>query len=189
MTSPDDASTDSPGDDGASGPHGPVGPDLPVDFDEDAAWRLIVDNYGERARLDTAPTDPPDHRLPDHGLPDRPVDAPPPVPEPPPVTRERRAPLVSGPPPQGLVGAGRHADEHFVPPEPPPLPQATPARRLAWIGLFATPLLMILAVVFGWTFPTWLSLGMVAAFIGGFVFLIATMPRDRGDDWDDGAVV
>jgi hypothetical protein len=183
MTSPDDA-TDSSGDDGASGPQGPAGPDLPVDFDEDAAWRLIVDNYGERARLDPAPTDPADRRPLD-----RPDAAARPAPDPPSLPRERRVPLTPGPPAQDPVRPGRHAEEHFVPPEPPPLPQATPARRLAWIGLFATPLLMILAVIFGWTFPTWLSLGMVAAFIGGFVFLIATMPRDRGDDWDDGAVV
>ena len=49
---------------------------------------------------------------------------------------------------------------------------------------------MLLAVVFGWTFPTWVSLGLVAAFVGGFVFLVATMPRDeRGRLGDDGAVV
>jgi hypothetical protein len=48
---------------------------------------------------------------------------------------------------------------------------------------------MLAAVVFGWTFPTWLSVLMVAAFVGGFVFLVATMPRDGGDGWGDGAVV
>jgi hypothetical protein len=48
---------------------------------------------------------------------------------------------------------------------------------------------MILAMVFDWTFPVLLSLGLVAAFIGGFVLLVATMPRDGGDGWDDGAVV
>jgi hypothetical protein len=85
----------------------------------------------------------------------------------------------------------RSTDEHdhFVPPEPPPIPKGTPARRIAWAGLFGSPLLMVLAVVFGWAFPTWLSMLLVAAFVGGFVFLIATMPRDGGDGWGDGAVV
>ena len=48
---------------------------------------------------------------------------------------------------------------------------------------------MLAAVVFGWVYPAWLIFGLVVAFIGGFVFLVATMPRDGGDGWDDGAVV
>jgi hypothetical protein len=80
-------------------------------------------------------------------------------------------------------------EEHFVPPEPPPVPRGTPARRLAWTGLFAPPLVMILAVVFRWVFPTVLTMALVSAFVGGFVFLVCTMPRDRGDGDGDGAVV
>jgi hypothetical protein len=76
-----------------------------------------------------------------------------------------------------------------VPPEPPPVPRGTPARILAWLGLFGAPVVMVAAVAFGWQFPMWLTIGLVAAFIGGFVFLVATMPRDRGDGWGDGAVV
>jgi hypothetical protein len=41
----------------------------------------------------------------------------------------------------------------------------------------------------GWVVPTLFTLGVAAAFVGGFSFLVATMPRDRGDDWDDGAVL
>ncbi len=52
----------------------------------------------------------------------------------------------------------REDEEHFVPPEPPPVPRGTPARRLAWAGLFLPPLLMLAAVVFGWTFAPWFSL-------------------------------
>jgi hypothetical protein len=79
---------------------------------------------------------------------------------------------------------------HFVPPEPPPVPRGTPARRLAWAGLFGAPAVMLAAVVLGWTFATWLVVVLVAAFVGGFVFLVATMQRDH-DDWsgDDGAVI
>ena len=83
----------------------------------------------------------------------------------------------------------REHEEHFVPPEPPPVPRGTPARRLAWCGLFGAPLVMLAAVVFGLQYPAWFIFGLVVAFIGGFVFLVATMPRDGGDDWDDGAVV
>jgi hypothetical protein len=49
--------------------------------------------------------------------------------------------------------------------------------------------LMLAAVAFGLRYPGWLTFGLVAAFVGGFVFLVATMPRDGGDDRDDGAVV
>jgi hypothetical protein len=50
---------------------------------------------------------------------------------------------------------------------------------------------MLVAVVAHLTFPMWLSMGLVAAFVGGFVFLVATMDRTGGDGWggDDGAVV
>ena len=81
-----------------------------------------------------------------------------------------------------------HEEEHFVPPEPPPVPRATPARRLAWLGLFVPPLVMLAAVAFGWVLPDWASMLLVSGFVGGFVFLVATMPRDRRDG-DDGAVV
>ena len=50
---------------------------------------------------------------------------------------------------------------------------------------------MLLAVIVPLTYPTWVSMGLVAAFVGGFVFLVATMDRHDGDGWggDDGAVV
>jgi hypothetical protein len=48
---------------------------------------------------------------------------------------------------------------------------------------------MLIAVAVGWAMPDWLAMLLVAGFVGGFVFLVATMPRDRRDDGDDGAVV
>ena len=48
MTPPDDVPRDGSRDDPPKGtPDGPVEPELP--FDEEAAWRMIVENYGERA--------------------------------------------------------------------------------------------------------------------------------------------
>ncbi|HZJ06963.1 MAG TPA: hypothetical protein VFD59_16030, partial [Nocardioidaceae bacterium] len=80
---------------------------------------------------------------------------------------------------------------HFVPPEPPPLPPIDPRRKLAWIGLFGAPVLMLTAVVLGWGYPGWVTATLVTGFVGGFGYLVATMPRRRPDDWsgDDGAVV
>jgi hypothetical protein len=92
---------------------------------------------------------------------------------------------------QERAAAAWHDEGHFVPPEPPPVPSTTPARRLAWIGLFGAPLLLLVAVVFPITYPMWVSMGLVAAFVGGFVFLVATMDRHEDDGFggDDGAVV
>jgi hypothetical protein len=169
MTQSDD-SRDDPG----KGPSdGRVEPELP--FDEEAAWRSIVENYGERPQLgetqavDPAPVvaEPADRDVFDRSYLDALESS---------LAEERRA--------------RREQEEHFVPPEPPPVPRGTPARRLAWFGLFGAPLVMLAAVVFGLQYPAWVILGLVVAFIGGFVFLVATMPRrGGGDDWDDGAVV
>lgn len=74
---------------------------------------------------------------------------------------------------------------HFVPPPPPPVPLAEPPRLMAWSGLFAAPLILLVAVVVGWSFPSWLSGGLVIWFIAGFGYLVWTMqsgPRDPGDD-------
>jgi len=180
MSTPDDGQREDP----ANGtPDGHVEPDLP--FDEEAAWRSIVENYGERPSLgplsvETTPLEPP--------------------PAPPRVDPVELSPFdrsyLDAHDPERTEQADeqdvhhlsdRH--EHFVPPLPPPVPRGTPARRMAWVGLFGPPVLMILAVAFGWTFPSALSFALVASFVGGFVFLVATMPRDRDEDGDDGAVV
>jgi hypothetical protein len=209
MTSSDDVPRDGSTDDPANGtPAGPTGPGSPFDasFDEEAAWRLIVENYGGRAVLDGTPGPPSTGLVPreDAVTPAPPEQPPAPV-EPPPVFDRSYLEAVDPFEPPGsepldverpaAAGPGeprrRRSDEHdhYVPPEPPPIPRGTPARRIAWGGLFGSPLAMVLAVVFGWAFPTWFSMLLVAAFVGGFVFLIATMPRDGGDGWGDGAVV
>lgn len=159
------------GDENVPDEPGKAGPNRPLD--EDAAWAAIVSNYGERPTMG------------DNGNDDEP-----PAVEPRPGVFDRSyLDSVDANEPQ------EHADTwseegHFVPPEPPPLPQPTPRRRLAWAGLFGAPALMLLAVLFGWRYPAVLTMALVAAFVGGFVYLVATMPRNR-DDWsgDDGAVV
>lgn len=189
----DDARRDSDGD--------AVDPDAQpqTPLDEEAAWRLIVENYGERPAIEDAiepPAPPTAPQPPDHGLFDRSyldsLDAG--RSDPAPRHDRRKDDSTDQPVDQPVAQsadqpAGRDDEEHFVPPDPPPVPKATPARRLAWCGLFLPPLLMLAAVVFDWIFPSWLALGLVAAFVGGFVFLVASMPRNGGDGWGDGAVV
>jgi hypothetical protein len=153
-------------------------------WDEDAMWADIVANYGDRPEMGTTSGDQ-DPRA---------------------EERARRAPR--NPPPKNLFDrsfiestteparelnteASWNDEGHFVPPPPPPLPVVEPRRKLAWLGLFGAPALMLLGVVLGWTFPSWVSAVLVASFVGGFIYLVATMPRRRPGDWsgDDGAVV
>jgi hypothetical protein len=78
---------------------------------------------------------------------------------------------------------------HFVPPPPPPLPQVEPRRRLAWAALIGTPLVALLMLGAGFRVTGFAAFLLVAAFIGGFGYLVATMRSGPPDDWsgDDGA--
>jgi hypothetical protein len=153
-----------------------AGRDQDRPLDEDAAWREIVANYGDQPELPVA--EPVDTET---GPPAEPVEA---------VRRDvfDRSYLDS----QELNTKASWDDEgHFVPPPPPPLPQVAPRRKAAWAGLIGAPALMLVVIILGWDFPTWVMGLLVAWFVGGFVYLVATMPRTRGDGWpgDDGAVV
>jgi hypothetical protein len=82
-------------------------------------------------------------------------------------------------------------DDHFVPPDPPPLPRLDPLTKGAWVALFGGPAYLLIAVMVNWQVPGWAAFCAVAAFIGGFATLVVHMgdrpPRDSGPD--DGAVV
>ncbi|MEU5342213.1 MULTISPECIES: hypothetical protein [unclassified Streptomyces] len=80
---------------------------------------------------------------------------------------------------------------HFVPPEPPPLPATDATARFAWLAVIGGPLLLLLAVLLGWTMTWWLATIGIGGFLGGFATLVGRM---RGDDEDEddpgrGAVV
>lgn len=179
---PDDWTPEEPG--GSDGPQ--PGPRL----DEDAAWADIVAHYGERPSLveeersdvdpvveeersdvSKPPSDPTD--VFDHSYLDAQL-----------ARQSRDTPELN-------TAATWDDEGHFVPPTPPPLPRLEPRRKAAWLALFGSPVLMLLGVVLGWTYPGWVSFLLVAAFVGGFGYLVATMPRggDRGWPGDDGAVV
>jgi hypothetical protein len=80
-----------------------------------------------------------------------------------------------------------HSDD-FVPPDPP-LPRGDAVSTAAWAAVLLGPAFLLFAVLFWKTAPQLLMLAAVAAFIGGFVFLVSRLPSTRDDDEDDGAVV
>lgn len=168
---------------------------------DEEAWRAIVENFGERARLDEPMPDHPADRSPDRPS-DRPSDRPTDRPTDRPSDRppETRGELPSDP--QAEPPAGRSdpyewavADEPedepdpdaFVPPDPPPLPVPEPDRGIAWLGVFGAPALLLVSLLAGIGLPSWLGYVMVAWFVGGFIYLVARMPREPRDPWDDGS--
>lgn len=92
----------------------------------------------------------------------------------------RDAPLPSDP-----------ADEHYVPPDPPPLPKIDPVTKGAWLALFGGPLYLLISTVVGDSPSGLYAFLAVAAFVGGFVVLVLRMDNGRPPDSgsDDGAVV
>jgi hypothetical protein len=82
-------------------------------------------------------------------------------------------------------------EDHFEPPPPPPLPSVDTVARFAWAGALGGPLLFVLAALVGIPLSGWVGFLALAAFMAGFVTLVARMkdrpPTDSGPD--DGAVV
>ncbi|MEU4898361.1 hypothetical protein AB0B12_38570 [Streptomyces sp. NPDC044780] len=81
---------------------------------------------------------------------------------------------------------------HFVPPEPPPLPESDTTSRFAWLGVLGGPLLLLGAVIFQVEMVWWITTLGVGGFLGGFVTLVLRMKDDDEDEDDDpgrGAVV
>ncbi|WP_256104427.1 hypothetical protein [Streptomyces sp. ODS05-4] len=183
-------------------------------FDEEAAWAAIVAGYGEE------PADPPgakpfkpveDLALPGdevNGLPEGPAaggDAGKDAVEDAGKTDKPLGSSVVFAPGVGMAGPRDYevaaakdddldeSDEgHFVPPEPPELPESDAAARFAWLGVVGGPVLMLLAAVLEWDMTWWLTTLCVGGFLGGVATLVARM-RPGGDEEDEdpgrGAVV
>jgi hypothetical protein len=82
------------------------------------------------------------------------------------------------------------SEHHYVPPEPPPLGRPDLPTGIAWAGVLGGPVLLLLAAVLTWDLPGLLTAVCVTGFVGGVVFLVATMDDGQGrDGWDDGAQV
>ncbi|MFC9388393.1 hypothetical protein [Streptomyces venezuelae] len=90
-------------------------------------------------------------------------------------------------------GPGGADEGHFVPPEPPPLPEADVTTKFAWLAVVGGPVLMLVAVLLSWDMTWWLTTLCVGGFLGGFATLVGRMKHDDDDDgFDDpgrGAVV
>jgi hypothetical protein len=80
---------------------------------------------------------------------------------------------------------------HFVPPEPPPIPRPTPLRLAAWLGVLVGPVVLTVVAALGWWIPDLVMALLVVGFVGGVVYLIATMGDEPRDPYgpDNGAVV
>lgn len=83
---------------------------------------------------------------------------------------------------------GSEQEEHFVPPDPPPLPELDTVSKAAWAGLLGGPALLLLIVLTDWSVPGWVRAAAVAAGAVGFLTLVFRS-RDTGGDGDNGAVV
>lgn len=128
--------------------------------EEDEAWRTIVENYGER------PAFPEEQARAAR------------EPEPAPRRRETEHPELLEDP-----GA------HFVPEPAPPVVLPRGRRLAAWLGILGVPLLVLVGVALGIRVPGWFGFALLVWFVGGFVYLVATMHKGPEDGWDDGAVV
>lgn len=78
-------------------------------------------------------------------------------------------------------------EDHFVPPSAPPLPVPEPDRGIAWLGVIGSPIVLLLSLLTGLSFPSWVGYLLIAWFVGGFVYLVARMDREPRDPWDDGS--
>jgi hypothetical protein len=83
------------------------------------------------------------------------------------------------------------ADEHYVPPVPPPFPRLHAATRGAWLLLLGGPLYLLISTAVGATITGLAAFLAVAAFVTGFIVLVLRMDNGRPPDSgsDDGAVV
>ena len=74
-------------------------------------------------------------------------------------------------------------DEQFVPPPLPPPPVIRPERKVAWVGLVGSPVLLGVLSLIDYSLPAVLTGGLVVAFLASFGYLVATMePHDPDDD-------
>ncbi|WP_110238706.1 hypothetical protein [Nocardioides gilvus] len=144
--------------------------------DEDALWRSIVENYGDRAELDDELDPGPQTARAESAAgtsePYEAVDA---------------GAEVAGPEPPEESGTDDEA--RFVPPVPPPLPSTTRPRRAAWLGVIGAPILFLLTAFTGGALGGTIALALIGVFVGSLVYLVFTMPQEPRDPWDNGARV
>lgn len=152
--------------------------------DEDELWRQIVDNYGASPSIDG---DADDSEVDDDSAASEP-----PADSTAAVAEEQETPPrfegPADPEPEDPPELRAWADEgSYVPPPPEPIPLADPPRMLGWLGVFAAPLIALIALVVGHPFRGLLAVLLVGWFVGGFLYLVRTMPDEPREPWDDGS--
>jgi hypothetical protein len=162
-------------------------------LDEEAAWAALVAGFNDEPDPAAAASWPEAENVPEGPGTDRPDRDRPGAGEAglPPATRSIVIhPVISGP--RNYELEDDDEDAHFVPPEPPPLPEADVTTKFAWIAVIGGPLLLIVFVLFQLDLTWWAVTLGVGGFMGGFATLVARM-RPGGEDDDDlpggGAVV
>jgi hypothetical protein len=81
------------------------------------------------------------------------------------------------------------AEDHFVPPEPPPVLGGDPLLTMAWVAVAGVPLLLLVAIIVWRDVPDVVLQAAGAAFLAGVGLLLWRMPHEKGDDAGPGAVV
>ncbi len=159
----------------------PSGAEPPWPDREDLAGPVAVTPAMPPAGPDTLPREPPTNPT---GLPGLPVATGVPAPGEP-------WPSGAGAGPRDTPAPRDRAEEHFVPPVPPPLPRLDPVTKGAWLALFGGPLYLLISTAVGAAISALAAFLAVAAFVGGFVILVLRMDNGRPTDSgpDDGAIV
>jgi hypothetical protein len=97
----------------------------------------------------------------------------------------------SPPPPAYAKPVADDPEDHFVPPDPAPLPPANPVTKYGWTALLGGLTLLVVPALVGHAIGNGLLALAIIAIIGGFVTLVLRMkdgpPNDS--DPDDGAVL
>jgi hypothetical protein len=146
-------------------------------LDEDAAWAALVAGYDAEPEPGTEPSWPESENVPADA---DTATAPPAPPAPPPSRTIVVHPVISGPRNYELVDD--EEDAHFIPPEPPPLPESDLTTKFAWIGVIGGPLLLLGFVLFQLELTWWAMVLGGGGFLGGFATLFARMRTDEDDD-------
>lgn len=175
--------------DEGTAPHEEEPPRPPLD--EDAAWAALIAGYDDDPDPGTAAAWPEAENVPVQPPDPDPTDPAAVHTAPPPADRTIVIhPVISGPRDYEL--ADDEEDAHFVPPEPPPLPDADVTTKFAWIAVLGGPLLLLAFVLLQIELAWWAVTVGVGGFLGGFATLVARMRTGDEDDDDDpgrGAVV
>ncbi|MEU3465522.1 hypothetical protein ABZ721_36990 [Streptomyces sp. NPDC006733] len=89
-------------------------------------------------------------------------------------------PVIKGP--RDYTAAEDEDEGHYVPPEPPPLPQADVTTKFAWLAVLGGPLLLIVFILLRQEITWWVMTLGVGGFVGGFCTLVTRLRTGEDDD-------